>query len=382
MKIVYITNQRMPTDKAHGIQIAKMCEAFTNLGANVYLIAPFRISDIKEDFFDYYSVKKSFRFKKIFSPDFYLPGILDKVAFVVKNFISALVLAVYTLFLKPYIVYSRDEPVVFLLSFFMKSHKLVFEAHKFPRSRLFFYRRFKKKNLKIVTISHGLESEFIKLGFKQENIAVAPDGVDIEQFDIGGTKEEFRKKLDLPQDKKIILYAGHLFDWKGIDTLFSAAEYFDDDRLIVVVGGTEADLKKHKLKLNDRQFKNRIKMLGHKTHKLIPVFLKASDVLVLPNSGKEAVSRSFTSPLKLFEYMASKRPIVASDLLSIREILDENSAILVKPDDPVSLAEGIEKALRDNVLSDKISYNAFEKVRRYSWSNRARDILSVINKKQ
>ena len=382
MKIVYITNQRMPTDKAHGIQIAKMCEAFTNLGVNVDLIAPFRISDVKEDFFDYYSVKKSFRFKKIFSPDFYLPGILDKAAFVVKNFISALVLAVYALFLKPDIIYSRDEPVVFLLSFFMKSHKLVFEAHKFPRSRTFFYRRFKKKNLKIVTISRGLESKFVELGFKPENIFVAPDGVDIEQFDIDGTKDEFRKKLDLPQDKKIILYAGHLFDWKGVDTLFSAAEYLDRDRLIVVVGGTEADLKKHKLKLNDHQFKNRIRMLGHKTHKLIPLFLKAADVLVLPNSGKEVVSRSFTSPLKLFEYMASKRPIVASDLLSIREILDENSAILVKPDDPASLAEGIEKALRDNVLGDKISHNAFEKIRRYSWSNRARDIFAVINKKQ
>lgn len=378
MKIVYVTNQRMPTDKAHGIQIAKMCEAFASLGANVELIAPFRISDIKDGFFDYYSVKKSFRFIKVLSPDFYLPGILDKVAFVIKNFISALVLAIYALCLKADIVYSRDEPVIFFLSFIVNPRKLVFEAHKFPHSRLFFYKRFKKKNLKIVAISHGLESKFIELGFSANNILVAPDGVDIEQFDIGETKEEYRKKLDLPQNKKLILYTGHLFDWKGVDTLLSADKYLEDGCLIVIVGGTDVDLRKYQLRLNNNQFKNRIKMLGHKSHKLIPLFLKAADILVLPNSGKEAVSHSFTSPLKLFEYMASKRPIVASDLLSIREILDENSAVLIKPDDSLALADGIKMVLGDNILSDKISQNAFEKVQRYSWTNRARDILSVI----
>ncbi len=382
MKMVYVTNQRMPTEKAHGIQIAKMCEAFAGLGVDVNLIAPFRISDVKENLFDYYSVKKSFRFKKIFSPDFYLPGILDKISFVIKNFISAVVLSIYALFLEPDVIYSRDEPVVFFLSFLVKPQKLIFEAHKFPHSRLFFYRRFKKKNLKVITISQGLKSKFIGLGFKSENILVAPDGVDIEQFNTDQTKEECRNKLDLPQNKKIILYAGHLFDWKGVETLLSAAEYLEDDCLVVVVGGTENDLKKYQLRLNNNQFKNKIRMLGHKPHKLIPVFLKAADVLVLPNSGKEAISNSFTSPLKLFEYMTSKRPIVASDLLSIREVLDENSAILIKPDNPSALAEGIKIVLKDNLLSDKISHNAFEKVQRYSWSNRARNILSVINKKQ
>ncbi len=101
----------------------------------------------------------------------------------------------------------------------------------------------------------------------------------------------------------------------------------------------------------------------------------------MPNSGKEAISHSLTSPLKLFEYMASKRLIIASDLPSIREVLDESSAILIKPDDPLLLAEGIKMVLVDNILSDKISNNAFECVQRYSWSNRARNILSLINKK-
>ena len=96
-KILYLANHRLPTEKAYGIQISKMCEAFTDLGHKVVLIAPYRISKVKDDFFRYYNVKDSFQFKKIFSPDFYLPGKLDRIAFQIKYFISAAVLSFYAL---------------------------------------------------------------------------------------------------------------------------------------------------------------------------------------------------------------------------------------------------------------------------------------------
>ena len=115
-------------------------------------------------------------------------------------------------------------------------------------------------------------------------------------------------------------------------------------------------------------------MVGHRPHGEIPYWLKAADVLVLPNSGKEDISKYWTSPLKMFEYMASGRPIVASDLPSIREVLNGENAILVEPDNPEKLAGGIKAILQNNQLSDRISIKAVLDVQEYSWTKRVQKI--------
>jgi len=374
MKLSYISNQRLPTEKAYGIQIVKTCEAFADLGIDITLVVPYRRNDIAKNIFDYYSIKRNFEFRKIFSPDFYLPGKLDKIAFAVKNFISAIILVVHTLFLRVDIIYSRDEPIIFFSSFLRKSRGLIFEAHRFSDLRQFFYRRFKKKNIKIIAISNGLKNKFMEFGFKPENILVAPDGVNIEKFNINKTKEECRRELDLPLDKKIVLYSGHLFEWKGAHILAEAVVYLQEV-LFVFIGGTEANILEFQKKFGNGK---NIKIFGQKPHEEIPLFLKTADVLVLPNSAKEIISSLYTSPLKLFEYMASGRPIVASDLPSIREVLNEKNSILVKPDDAEALASGIKKALGDITLSDQISRTAFEDVKKYTWGKRAVKIHDYI----
>ena len=88
--LLYVANLRLPTEKAYGIQIAKMCEAFAEYGLKVTLIYPKRNNpNIKENIFDYYSVKKNFISKLVETPDFYWPGIFDIIAVAIKSFISA-----------------------------------------------------------------------------------------------------------------------------------------------------------------------------------------------------------------------------------------------------------------------------------------------------
>ena len=77
----------------------------------------------------------------------------------------------------------------------------------------------------------------------------------------------------------------------------------------------------------------------------------------------------------MFEYMASKTPIVASDLPSIREILNEENAVLVEPDNVQALSLGILEVLKNKRLSDKISFRAFQDVQKYAWQKRAENIL-------
>src|SRR3989338_10823765 len=92
MRLLYISNQRLPSEKSYGIQIAKMCEAFARACVEVTLLIPSRDNPIQETIFDYYGINKNFTVKKVSAPDFYFPGNLDKIAVNLKSFISALVL--------------------------------------------------------------------------------------------------------------------------------------------------------------------------------------------------------------------------------------------------------------------------------------------------
>ena len=90
------------------------------------------------------------------------------------------------------------------------------------------------------------------------------------------------------------------------------------------------------------------------------------------------MSEQHTSPLKLFEYMASSRPIVASDLLSLREVLTEKEAVFFKPNDPADLALKIKEVLANPTLAGQISQNARQKVQNYTWSNRAQHAIDFV----
>lgn len=363
MKIFYLANIRFPTEKAHGIQIAKMCESF-GLKNKVVLIIPWRFNSIKQDIFDYYRIKKNFKIVRLPSLDLIALQI-PKIGYIIQSFTFYISVFIYLLFKKSNVLYTRD----WFLGFRRRNSFL--ELHTLPKYSV--NQRIKKFK-GIIAVTQTLKNKLIKKGITENKIMVAPDGADIKQFDIQISQEEARKKMSLPLDRKIILYAGHLYKWKGVDVLAEAAKYLNN-HLIVFIGGTKKDIK-----IFTSQFKNykNILILGHKIYSEIPLYLKAADVLVLPNSAKEKISRYWTSPMKMFEYMASRRPIVASDLPSIREVLNKNNAILVEADNQKELIDGIKKSLENSDFSDKILTRAFQDVQQYGWVNRANNILNFI----
>lgn len=374
MKIIYLANSRIPTEKAHGLQIVKMCEAFALAGHELDLWLPQRINVIPDNLFSYYGVRQIFNCHKLFIIDT-IKFFNNKIGFLIENFFFAL--AVLVKIKKIHyqgVVYSRDYLSLALLSYF-KNIDLYYEMHAWPEKMNFLYRRLFKK-VRFVAISQGLAQELLKLGIPASNILVVADGVDLNDYYKNISKDDARKKTNLPLNKKIVLYAGHLYKWKGGDTLAKSAKYFDDTTLFVFVGGTDTDLELFKEKYFG--VKN-ILIVGQKAHAEIPFYLSSADVLVIPNSGKVDVSRLYTSPMKLFEYMASERPIIASDLPSLREVLNENNAVFFEPDNAKNLALTIEGLLVNKELMTNISRNAKNCVLKYSWQERVKKIINFIN---
>jgi glycosyltransferase involved in cell wall biosynthesis len=227
-----------------------------------------------------------------------------------------------------------------------------------------------KKIQNLVVISHGLRKEFIDFGFPKDKIIVAPDGVDLEMFNLSASQKECREKFSFPKNKKIIMYTGNFYFWKGADLLLEAVKYLPN-YFFVFVGGTEKDLQKFNLVVKRDNLEN-ILLLGYQPYHLIPYYLKSADLLVLPNRGEEKISKFYTSPMKLFEYLASGVPMVAANLPSLREILSEKNSFLFKADDLQDLIKIINFALHISSVSAKISQQALFDSHKYDWLERAR----------
>lgn len=382
----YISNARIPTEKAHGVHMMKMCEAFANAGENVIFVVPRRFNKIKENPYIYYDVEKNFIIKKLFCIDFI--GFIPWVGYWIQYLSFLINLKIRFIFSprKNKLIYTRE----FLIAVFFKllGFETVYESHRvLQKKKMFFWLLGGIK--KIVTNSNGVADEFKKNGFR--NVLPASNAVDMKEFE---NLTDIQRPSDLPSGRKIVMYTGHLFDWKGIDTVIEVAKQFafadtrgltaptsassetENSRgsvVFVFVGGTEQDVEKYR-KLN---IENTI-FLGHRPKKEIPLYLKSADVLILPNSPVSEESIKYTSPMKLFEYMASGVPIVASDLPSIREVLNENNSILVRPDDAEELRAGIETIFNNKNIAEKISNQAKEDVSLRTWDNRAKKILEFI----
>jgi glycosyltransferase involved in cell wall biosynthesis len=115
---------------------------------------------------------------------------------------------------------------------------------------------------------------------------------------------------------------------------------------------------------------------------VIPSFLAACDILVYPapKSNHPFFQRD-TSPLKIFEYMAARKPIVMADLPPLRDILSEATAFLCEPGDPESLADAIERALKHPEEAQAKAERAWEIVQEHTWEKRMRRIMGKIQQR-
>ncbi len=353
MKLIYSTSITYPSPRANRIQILAMSKEFNKiLGKDFYLGA-----NIVKKVSGEYGAIVNFRQTKSFILAF------KTLSFIKQEGVE--------------IVYCREDKLLFFIIvyntlFFHLKLKYFFEAHDIPPKK-FLFRVVLNWCHGVVALTTGLKKDIEALSVTRK-IIVASDGVDLSLFN-----EErglsVQKAFDLPLQKKIVLYTGHLYSWKGVDTLASAAKFFDDTVLFVFIGGTAIDTEMFKKKYSG--IKN-IVITGQREHSEIPSYLKSADVLVLPNSGKEAISRLYTSPIKMFEYMASGKPIVASDLPSLREVLNSNNSVLFPSHDETALADAIKKVLHDPLLASNISKKAFMDVQEYIWEKRAKSILAFI----
>ena len=227
--IDYIANIRLPTEKAHGIQIAKTCEAFVRAGSDLQLIVPTRENPITEDPFTYYGISPRFPLVRVPVPDTMSWGVWGFRWQSIRFAFSGL-----AHLRKGSVVYGRDEMVLWIVSLFC-TNPIVWESH--TGSWNYFARSVAKRARGIVAISQGLKDFYAVHGIPSERIVVAHDGVDLSPFTQAETREVARRRLGLPHGKNVVLYIGRVDGWKDVETLLAAAALLPADTEVVVIGG-------------------------------------------------------------------------------------------------------------------------------------------------
>lgn len=376
IKLVYVTHARLPTEKAHGLATVKLCEAFAKAGIEVELLIPRLWFRREEDIFSFYRIQKKFKVRHVPTIDLGFLGVFEWATYPIRFISFAKIASLYCLWKykkeRAHIIYfSHDATPLFFLSFISKN--IFYDIHDVPSNSVF-ARRVMKKAFGF-SVQTKAKIPFLKkyLGIPEEKIVYWPNGTDVSEFMIGMAQEEARKKVGIPAGKKIALYTGQLFGWKGVDTFIQASRFLSEIDFYVV-GGTARDVARTKEEVKESRNAN-VHFISFQPHAAMPLWLKAADVLILPNTGREDISRYWTSPMKLFEYMASGTPIVASRLPSIEEVVDEDTVFFAEPDSPESFARAIQKAIDGGLEKGK---RAQEKAARYTWSARAEKIAAHI----
>ncbi len=374
LHLAYVARSRVPSDQANSLQVMKMCAAFAAQVGTLDLLIPFRSQDARaartagESMWESYALAERFHIVRLRYPHW-------RDRFEVRGFSLA---ATGRAALRGYdLVYSRDVWTTYWLARIGRA--VAFEAHnpaeeqRYPVWRAMLGERAVRG---VFCISGALAEEYAEAGAPRDRLHVLPDGVDLARFASPLSRQEARRRLGLPLETTIVAHSGHLYRGRGAEETLEALVGLPG-ALLVMVGGRDEDIERVRAKAKALNLLERVRFVGQVPNRDVPLYLWAADALVMPYTSQTPTAR-YMSPLKMFEYMAAGRPIVATDFPVVREVLrDGETAVLVAPDSGDALGEGLRRVLSDRSLQQRLAGAARERVEAYSWERRAQRILEA-----
>ncbi len=389
MRILYLADIRFPLERANGIQTMETAYALAERRHEVILgVRPDPVLPVREPFAFYgREPTRRLRFARM-----RVSGVepCRRVAYLAQAVIRA-----FSARRRFDVVFTRDLGVAGALlrlprplrpPLVYESHgyapvfsdtmpELVSGAHRGSRRKV---RRLSKRESRVwgraegyVTTTRTLSTELTERFGSRPRLLTVSNGVWLPADRVFPAAR--------PGHPPVVAYAGHLYPWKGGDVFVRALSSLPETRGLIVGGRPgDADFSRVRELVRELGLDERVTVTGLVPRADVPERLASADVLVLPTVATP--SARYTSPLKLFEYMASGRPIVASDLEPIREVLtDGQNARLVPPGEPAALATAVRDLLADPAQAEQLARTAFEQASSYSWSRRADRIEQLLN---
>jgi glycosyltransferase involved in cell wall biosynthesis len=371
MKIAAVTSVTIPATTANSIQAMKACHALAQLGHQVSLIIPGRTPSTWQDLSQQYGLKEPFEVQVLPARKW------------LKRYDFALAAVSRAVQNKADLLYTWS-PQAAVLGLWHRM-PVILEFHDLPTGKLgpvllrYFFKVDGNKRLLCITQALAEKLETL-LGddFKPDMVQIAPNGTDLSQYLDLPDSSTARKILGLT-DKFTVGYTGHFYKGRGTRLLVSLAKAYPDVQFLWV-GGNPADMEFWKGNLAQDGIENVI-LTGFVPNAELPLYQAAADVLLMPYETAIAGSgggnsAEICSPMKMFDYLASGRVILTSDLHVFHEVLNENNAVFCPPEDETAWIEKLGEVMQDQELSNALGRQARQDAERYTWLKRAEKALT------
>jgi glycosyltransferase involved in cell wall biosynthesis len=381
MHIVYASSSQIPSETANSIHTMKMCAAFASQGLSVTLLARGGTLNLGDDgsVFAYYGVQPSFAIATLRWPSHRWGGLIYRRE--ARHFLEACGFKID-------LVYGRSVHAV--QAALCIRLPCVIEIHAPPTGLL---RKLVERSLlrdpvlrAAVFISRALREEYVRLFpwlQTRVRLLVSPDGSD--PSDVGAALASTLVPWPSRPGCLQVGYAGHFYQGKGVDLIVQVASLLPAADFHVL-GGTQTEIAS----LTAKGLPRNLFLHGFVPPSDVSYYLQRFDVVLLPNARKVSPysrrrrTRSdigrWTSPLKLFEYMASGKAIIASDVPVLREILvDGVNCRLAPPEEPQAWASVLASLDKDRALIARLGEAAKrELLAKYTWQRRAAALLDDV----
>ncbi len=384
---VFFIGEELPQPEAHLVQSTNAANAAANLGYSTVLVypakkaktinltnllCPFKPRKTPTELAKYYNLHDRLKVSPL--P---MPWPIDKLRskFANSNTIACKYYLPFHILPTTKLVHSRNWN--FVKAAIRNGIAAIYEHHH-HEDKLFEPEIVNSPLLQIaVTVVEPIRESMIKHGMPAEKVIRLHNGFNRLFMQRQPEKAaEWRNKLLQNQSSHLVVYAGALQQFKGIDVLIDVASEMPNVQF-VCAGGKANEVEHYEKIVREKQVHN-IKFLGYILHDELASLLQAADILAHPHCLGEAAT--FTSPLKLFDYFASGTPIVATEIPSLIEFKDTPAITAwCEPDNPKKFAECLQQVLETHPRKVDGYSNSIDFVQQFSWENRAAKIMSYVD---
>ena len=397
MRIAIIAPTELPARRANTIQVMKMSQAFSSIGHQVNLLAPYnRGTRSTPPDFPWEELARLYGLQHRF-PVKWLPA-RDQL----RRYDYGLRAVQEARKMNVELVYTRLPQAAVLAP--VLGLDTVLEVHELPQGtvgrRIFRTFLQSRRARRLVVISRALaqdiSTQFTLPRTSADNepfMMILPDGVDLGRYTDLPEPVDARTRLvrlageglvdgklaGLGTDRLTAGYTGHLYPGRGINLILALAGRLPGITFLLV-GGEPGDVVHLQHLVSEHKLINVI-ATGFIPNQDLPLYQAACDLLLMPYQQQVAGSSggdisSYLSPMKLFEYLACGRAILSSDLPVLREVLDDTNAVLLPHNDIDAWIDSITSLQEDDSQRQRLSEKARQDARQYSWTVRAEKLLA------